>query len=135
MAETVFEREARAVRQFQSDLGSYLRDGEGTLAERASAALQAYATRLEDAGVSSHAVTPARYALAVLIDHAARSERRCPDEYLGAIQRATREGMNSKRAAVDSGQEPGPPASTCRRPPGVEQALGRRGACSSVGGA
>lgn len=76
MAETVFEREARAVRQFQSDLGSYLRDGESTLAERASAALQAYATRLEDAGVSSHAVTPARYALAVLIDHAARSERR-----------------------------------------------------------
>lgn len=74
MANTAFEHEAGNVRQFLSNIQSHARNGERALAESASVVLQEFETRLIESGVSSVLVTPARYALAVLIDHSARSE-------------------------------------------------------------
>ena len=76
MANTAFEREAAKVRQFLSDIRSHARNGERKLAESASAALQEFETRLAESGVPGVLITPARYALAVLIDHSARAEKK-----------------------------------------------------------
>lgn len=73
MAETVFDQCAPRLREFLSDLRRQARDGERVLAERAGVVLGDYAELLSAAGVPGPAVTPARYAFAVLIDHAARA--------------------------------------------------------------